>query len=162
MFPSSKEVFQSNLRQFLEIWFFDGKSTAAYLTKIVKFCTANLFVPLIKRSVSKHFGAIFGKLIFRQRKCFSTILGNFWKIDILKFDRRGPYKNSEILYSLKLLLENFFWLNYMFPSSKEVFLHNFRQFFENWFFDWNSTGATLTKIVKFCTILNCDKKIFLA
>ena len=49
---------------------------------------------------------------------------NFWR----KFDRRGPYKNSEILYYLKLLLENIFWLNYMFPSSKEVFLHNFRQF----------------------------------
>ena len=98
---------------------------------------ANLFVPLIKSSVSKHFGAIFGKLIFR-----------------LKFDRPGPNKNSEILYYLKLLLENIFWLNYMFPSSKEVFLHNFRQFLENWFFDGNSTGADLTKIMKFCTLLN--------
>ena len=45
----------------------------------------------------------------------------------------------------------------MFPSSKEVFLHNFRQFF-----DGNSTGADLTKIVKFCTGLNCTKEIFLA
>ena len=108
-----------------------------------KYFLAKLFVPLIKRSVSKQFGAIFEKLIFWQ-----------------KFDRRGPYKNSEILYYLKLWLENIFWLNYMFPSSKEVFLHNFRQFLENWFFYGNSTGATLTKIVKFCTILNCDKKIF--
>ena len=201
MFPSSKEVFLHNFRQFLENWLFDGNSTGVDLTKIVKFCTllnlylgnifwlnylfpsskevflhncrqflkklnfyrkydrrepyknseilyslkfvlriyflANLFVPLIKRSVSKHFGAIFGKLIFR-----------------LKFDRRGPNKNSEILYYLKLLLENIFWLNYMFPSSKEVFLHNFRQFLENWFFDGNSTGADLTKIMKFCTLLN--------
>ena len=48
----------------------------------------------------------------------------------------------------------------MFPSSKEVILHNFRQFLENWIFDGNLTGADLTKIVKFCTILNCDKKIF--
>ena len=48
----------------------------------------------------------------------------------------------------------------MFPSSKEVFLHNFRQFLENWYFDGISTGADLTKIVKFCTALNCDKEIF--
>ena len=102
MFPSSKEEFQSNLRQFLENWFFDGNSTGADLTKTVK-----------------------------------------------------------ILYYLKLWLEFFFWLNYIFPSSKEVFLHNLRQFLENWFFGGNSTGADLTKIVKFCTILNCDKKIFL-
>ena len=40
MFPSSKEVLQSNLRQFLENWFFDGNSTGADFTKIVKFCTA--------------------------------------------------------------------------------------------------------------------------
>ena len=89
------------LRQFLEIWFFDGNSTSAILTKIVK-----------------------------------------------------------ILYYLKLWLENIFWLNYMFPSSKEVLLHNFRQFLENWYFDGISTGADLTKIVKFCSLLNCDKEIF--
>ena len=49
----------------------------------------------------------------------------------------------------------------MFPSSKEVFLHNLGQFLENWFFDGNSTGADLTKKVKFCTVLNCTKeKVF--
>ena len=89
MFPSSKEVFLHNFRQFLENWVFDGNSTGADLTKIVK-----------------------------------------------------------ILYYLKLCLENSFCLNYLFPSSKEVFLHNFRQFLENWVFDGNSTGADLTKIVK--------------
>ena len=163
-------------------------SEILYTLKFVlrKYFLAKLFVPLIKRSVSKQFEAIFGKLIF-------------WR----KFNRSGPYKNSEILYYLKLLLENIFWLNYMFPSSKEVFLHNFRQFLENWFFDGNSTGADLklllenifwlnymfpsskevlqsnlrqfleiwffdgnstgadfTKIVKFCTALNCAKEIF--
>ena len=104
---------------------------------------AKLYVPLIKRSVSKQFEAIFGNLIF-------------WR----KFDKRDPYKNSEILYSLKLWLENIFWLNYMFPSSKEVLLHNFRQFLENWYVDGILTGASLTKIVKFCSLLNCDKEIF--
>ena len=71
-------------------------------------------------------------------------------------------KIVKILYYLKLWLENIFWLNYMFPSSKEVVLHNFRQFLENWYFDGISTDVDLTKIVKLCTLLNCDKEIFLA
>ena len=36
LFHSSKEVFLQTFRQFLENWIFDGKSTAAYLTKMVK------------------------------------------------------------------------------------------------------------------------------
>ena len=46
----------------------------------------------------------------------------------------------------------------MFPSSKEVFRHNFRQFLENWNFEGNSTGADLSKIENL-VILNCAKKI---
>ena len=53
----------------------------------------------------------------------------------------------------------FFWQNYLFNSSKEVFLYNFKQFLENWIFDGISTGADLTKMVKIWTILNCAKKI---
>ena len=75
-------------------------------------------------------------------------------------DRRGPYKNGENLNYLKLCLENIFCQNYLFHSSKEVFLHNFRQFLENWIFEGKSTGADLTKMVKIWTILNCAKKIF--
>ena len=41
-----------------------------------------------------------------------------------------------------------------------MFLHNFRQFLENWNFEGISTGADLTKMVKIWTILNCAKKIF--
>ena len=41
-----------------------------------------------------------------------------------------------------------------------MFLHNFRQFLENWIFEGISTGADLIKIVKIWTILNCAKKIF--
>ena len=52
----------------------------------------------------------------------------------------------KILYYLKLCWKNiFFFQNYLFHSSNEVFLHNFRQFLENWNFDRNSTGADLTK-----------------
>ena len=108
-----------------------------------KYFLAKLFVPLIKESVSPQCYAIFGKL-------------NFWR----NIDRRGPYKNGEYLYYLKLCKEIIFWQNYLFHSSKEVFLHNFRQFLENWIFEGISTGADLTKMVKICIISTCAKKIF--
>ena len=109
-----------------------------------KYFLAKLLVPLIKGSVSPQFMAVFGKL-------------NFWQ----EFDRRGPYKIVKILYYLKLCSENIFWLNYLFHSSKEVFLHNFRQFLENWNFDRNSTGADLTNIVKILYYLTlCFENIF--
>ena len=81
---------------------------------------------------------------------------NFWR----NINRRGPYNNGENLYYLKLCKEIIFWQNYLFHSSKEVFLHNFRQFLENWIFEGISTGATLTKMVKICIILISAKKIF--
>ena len=108
-----------------------------------KYSLAKLFVPLIKESVSPQCYAIFGKL-------------NFWR----NINRRGPYKNGEYLYYLKLCKEIIFWQNYLFNSSKEKFLHNFRQFLENWIFEGISTGADLTKTVNICTNLNCAKKLF--
>ena len=108
-----------------------------------KYFLAKLFVPLIKESVSPQCYAIFGKL-------------NFWR----NIDRRGPYKNGEYLYYLKLCKEIIFWQNYLFHSSKEEFLHNFRQFLENWIFEGISTGADLTKMVNICTNLNCAKNFF--
>ena len=121
-------MFLHNVTQFLENWIFEGISTGADLTKMVKIyiisiCAkkiflAKLFVPLIKESVSPQCYAIlenwifegistgadltkivnictilncakkffFGKIICstHQRKCFSTIIGNFWKIEFLK------------------------------------------------------------------------------
>ena len=89
-----------------------------------------------------------------QKKCFSTILGSFCKIEFWrKFNGRKPYKNSEIFVLSEIVLRKYFFANYLFPSSKEVFLHNFRQFLWNWIFDGNSTGADLTKIVKFLCYL---------
>ena len=145
-------MFLHNFRQILENWIFEGISTGADLTKWWKFelsqfvlrnfFLAKLFVPLIKGSVSPQFYAIFGKL-------------NFWR----NIDRRGPYKNGEYLNYLKLCKENIFCKNYLFHSSKEVFLHNFTQFLKNWIFEGISTGADLTKMVNIWTILNCAKKI---
>ena len=108
-----------------------------------KYFLANLFIWLIKRSVSPQFYAIFWKL-------------NFWR----GIDRRGPFKNGENLNYLKLSKEIIFWQNYLFHSSKEEFLQNFRQILENWIFEGISTGADLTKMVKICIILICAKKIF--
>ena len=99
-----------------------------------------------------------------QRKCFSTIIQFLenWIFDGISrnINRRGPYKNGENLNYLELCEENIFSQNYLFPSSKEVFLHNFRQFLENWIFDWISTGANLTKMVKIWAIFNCAQKMF--
>ena len=81
---------------------------------------------------------------------------NFWR----NIDRRWPYKNGENLYYLNLCKENIFGQNYLFHSTKEVFLHNFRQFLENWIFEGILTGADLTKMVKICIISICAKKIF--
>ena len=108
---------------------------------------------------------LFGKIICftHQRKCFSTILGNFWKNWIFEGISTGAdlTKNGEKLNYLKLYKENIFWQNYLFLSSKEVFLHNFRQFLENWIFERISTGADLTKMVKICIFTICARKIFL-
>ena len=69
-------MFLHNFKQFLENWIFDGISTGAYLTKMVKIwtiliCAKKIF--FVKIICSTH-----------QRKCFSTILGNFWEIEFLK------------------------------------------------------------------------------
>ena len=101
------------------------------LNELGKYFLALLFVPLIKRSVLYNFRHFLEIWIFD---------GNSTGADLTKI--------VKILYNLKMCYENIFWQNYLFPSLKEVFLHNFRQFFEIWIFDWNSTGANLTKIVK--------------
>ena len=74
-------MFLHNVRQFLENWIFEGISTGADLTKMVKIC-------IILICAKKIF---FGKIIYstHQKKCFSTILGNFWKIEFLKEYRQA-------------------------------------------------------------------------
>ena len=153
LFQSSKEVFLQNFRQFLENWIFDGISTGGDLTKMVKIwtilnCAKKIF--FVKIICSTH-----------QRKCFSTILGNFWKIEFLTEYRQARTLQKWWKFELsKIVLRIFFCQNYLFHSTKEVFLHNIRQFLENWILDGISTGGDLTKMVKIWTILNCAKKIF--
>ena len=69
-------MFLHNFTQFLEKWIFKGISTGADFTKMVNIC-------IILICSMKIF---FGKIIYstHQKKCFSTILRNFWKIEFLK------------------------------------------------------------------------------
>ena len=154
MFPSSIEVFQSNLRQFLENWFFDGNSTDADLTKIVKFCTL----------LNLYYGNIFwlNNLFPSSKEVFLNNFRQFLENWFFDGNSTGADLKKIVKFCtlLNLYLGNIFWLIHLFPSSKEVFQSILGQFLENWFLDWNSTGADLTKIVKFCTILNCYKEIF--
>ena len=108
---------------------------------------ATLFVPLIKRSFSTNFQAVFGKL-------------NFWR----KIHSRGPYKNGEnFVLSQNVLRKYFFQQNYLFHSSKEVFLQSLRQFLESWIFDRKSTAADLYKNGEnFVLSQNVLRKYFLA
>ena len=135
-------MFLHNYRPFLENWIFEGISTGADLTKIVKICIISICAKKI----------FFGKIICstHQRKCFSTMLRNFGKLNFWRnIAGCGPYKNGENLYYLNLCYENIFWQKYLFHSSKEEFLHNFMRFLENWTFEGISIGADLTKMVKF-------------
>ena len=140
-------------QRFLENWFFEGISTGADLKKMVKICIISICAKKI----------FFGKIICstHQRKCFSTILGIFLKIEFLKEYRQARTLKKWWKFVLsQFVLRKYFWQNYLFHSSKKVFLHNFRQFLENWIFEGISTGTNLTKMVNICTILNCAKKLF--
>ena len=148
-----RKCFSTMLRNFWKIKFLKEYQQARTLQKwwkfvlsqfvLRKYFLAKLFVPLIKENVYPQCYAIFEKL-------------NFWR----NIDRRGLYKNGEYLYYLKLCKEIIFWQNYLFHSSKEEFLHNFRQFSENWIFEGISTGTSLLEMVKICIISFYAKKIF--
>ena len=143
MFHSAKEVFQQTFKQFLENWIFwlkidsrgpykNGENFVLSQNELRIFFRAKFFVPLIKRSDSTNFEAVFGNL-------------NFWR----KIDSCGPYKIWWKFCTIsKCAKKIILWQNSLFHSSKEVFLQTFRQFLENWIFDGKSTAADLTKMVK--------------
>ena len=64
-------------------------------------------------------------------KCFSTILGIFWKIDFLKEIRQPADLTKLVKFSTSLNCAKKYFLHKSFiPSSNEVFLHNFRHFWK--------------------------------
>ena len=115
LFHSSKEVFLHNFRQFLENWIFEGILTGADLTKMVKIC-------IILICAKKIF---FGKIICstHQKKCFSTILGNFWKIEFLKEYRQARTLQKWWKFVLsQFVLRKYFLAKLFVPLIKGTFL----------------------------------------
>ena len=108
----------------------------------MKIFLAKLFVRSSKEVFLHNFTQFLENWILKEYRQART-LQKWWKFVLSQF-----------------VLRKYFWQNYLFHSSKEVFLYNFRQFFKNWIFVGISTGADLTKMVKICIILICTKKIF--
>ena len=146
-------MFLHNFRQFLENWIFEGISTGADLTKMVKIC-------IILICAKKIF---FGKIFYstHQKKCFFTILGHFWKIELLKEYRQArPLQKLWKFVLSQFVLRKYFLAKLFVPLIKGSVSPQCYAILENWIFEGISTGATLTKMVKICIILICAKKIF--
>ena len=77
-----------------------------------KYFLAKFFVPLIKRSVSTNFKAVFGKL-------------NFWQ----KIHNRGPYKNGENFVLSQNVLRKYFLAKFFVPLIKRSVSTNFKAVF---------------------------------
>ena len=102
----------------------------------------NLYISICAKKI------FFGKIICstHQRKCFSTMLRNFWKIEFLKEYRQARTLQKWWKFVLsQFVLKNIFWQNYLFHSSKKVFLHNVTQFWKIEFLKEYRQARTLQK-----------------
>ena len=104
---------------------------------------ATLFVPLIKRSVSTIFKAVFWKL-------------NFWQ----KIHSRGPYKNGENFVLSQNVLRKYFLATLFVPLIRSSFSTNFQAVFGKLNF-WRKihSRVPLQKWWKFCTISKCIQNV---
>ena len=109
-----------------------------------KYFLSKFFVPLIKRSVSTNFKAVFGKL-------------SFWQ----KIHSRASYKNGENFVLSQNVLRKYFLATLFVPLIKRSFSTNFQAVFRklNFWRKIHSCGP-YQKGWKFCTISKCTKKIF--
>ena len=147
-------MFLQTFRQFLENWVFDGKSTAADLTKMVKICT-------FSKCAKKIF---FGKIICstHQKKCFYKLLGSFWKIEFFTENRqpRTLQKWWKFCTISKCAKKIFFGKILCSTHQKKCFYKLLGSFWKIEFLTENRQPRTLQKWWKFCTISKCAKKIF--
>ena len=154
LFHSAKEVFLQTFRQFLENWIFDGKSTAGDLTKMVKICT-------ISKCAKKIF---FGKILCstHQKKCFSKLLGSFWKIEFLMENRqpRTLQKWWKFCTISKCAKKTFFGKILYSTHQKKCFYKLLGSFWKIDFLTENRQPRPLQKWWKFCTISKCAKNFF--
>ena len=104
---------------------------------------ATLFVPLIKRSVSTIFKAVFWKL-------------NFWQ----KIHSRGRYKNGENFVLSQNVLRKYFFATLFVPLIKRSVSTNFQAVFGKLNF-WRKihSRVPLQKWWKFCTISKCIQNV---
>ena len=146
-------MFLYNFRQFLGNWTFDGISTGADLTKMVKIWT-------ILNCAKKNFFCII-ICSTHQRKCFSTILGNFWKIEFLKEYRQARtlqkwWKFETILNCAKKI----FFVTLFVPLIKGSVSPQFLAIFGKLNFWGNIDRRGPYKNGENLNNLNCAKKIF--
>ena len=124
LFHSSKEMFLQILRLvFLKIEFLtenpqhrpckNGENFVLSQNVLRKYFLATLFVPLIKRSVSTTFKAVYGKL-------------NCWR----KIHSRGPYKNGENFVLFQNVLRKYFLAKFFVPLFKRSVSTNFKAVFK--------------------------------
>ena len=109
-----------------------------------KYFLAKFFVPLIKRSFSTNFQAVFKKL-------------NFWR----KIHSCGPYKNGENFVLFQNVLRKYFLAKFFVPLIKRSVSTTFKAVYGKIeLLTENPQPRTLQKWWKFCTISKCAKKVF--
>ena len=107
----------------------------------------------------------FGKLICstHQRKSFSIIFGNFWKIDFWRnIDRHAPYKNGENLYISIWAKKIFFGKIICSTYQRKCFSTILRNFWKIEFLKQYRQARTLQKWWKFVLSQFVLRKYFLA
>ena len=121
----------------------NGENFVLSQNELRKHFLATLFVPLIKRSVSTIFKAVFWKL-------------NFWQ----KIHSRGPYKNGENFVLSQNLLRKYFLATLFVPLIRRSFSTNFQAVFGKLNF-WRKihSRVPLQKWWKFCTISKCIQNV---
>ena len=139
----------------MEDWVFDRISTGTDLTKMekilyyLKMCYENIFCQSI---ISTH-----------QRKCFSSILGNFWKMDFLTWYRQAsPSQKWWKFCNISKCVKKIFFVKIIISTHQRKCFSTIKDNFWKIEFWWKSTGATLTKVVKILYYLKMCLEFFLS
>ena len=121
---------------------------------MVKICT------ILKYAKNIFFGKILCST--HQKKCFSKLLGSFWKIEFLTENRqpRTLQKWWKFCTISKCAKKTFFGKILYSTQQKKCFYKFLGSFWKIEFLTENRQPRTLQKWWKFCTISKCAKKFF--